>query len=78
MRYNIISPSVRARHCRAPTGVPHINEKRYKERELNKMQNFILYLASLSFIRRWIEAEVSQGHKLYDYLILTPKRKQPF
>ncbi|MEH1927667.1 hypothetical protein [Nostoc sp.] len=29
-----------------------------KERELNKMQNFILYLASLSFIRRGIEGEV--------------------
>ena len=36
-----------------------------KERGLNKMQNFILYLASLSFIRRGIEGEVSQGHKLY-------------
>ncbi|MEH2302122.1 hypothetical protein [Nostoc sp.] len=36
-----------------------------KEGELNKMQNFILYLASLSFIRRGIEGEVSQGHKLY-------------
>ncbi len=36
-----------------------------KERGLNKMQNFILSLASLSFIRRGIEGEVSQGHKLY-------------
>ncbi|MBX9256383.1 hypothetical protein H1Q63_21075 [Desmonostoc muscorum CCALA 125] len=23
MRYNIMSPGVGARHCRAPTGVPH-------------------------------------------------------
>ncbi|MHC5828708.1 MAG: hypothetical protein ACYT04_75600, partial [Nostoc sp.] len=37
----------------------------FKERGLNKMQNFILSLASLSFIRRGIEGEVSQGHKLY-------------
>ncbi|MEH2397587.1 hypothetical protein [Nostoc sp.] len=29
MRYNIISPGVGARHCRAPTGVPHVNENRY-------------------------------------------------
>ncbi|MHC5936709.1 hypothetical protein [Nostoc sp.] len=29
-----------------------------KERGLNKMQKFILYLASLSFIRRGIEGEV--------------------
>jgi hypothetical protein len=29
------------------------------------MQNFILSLASLSFIRRGIEGEVSQEHKLY-------------
>ncbi|MEH2288826.1 hypothetical protein [Nostoc sp.] len=29
MRYNIISRGVGARHCRAPTGVPHANEKRY-------------------------------------------------
>jgi hypothetical protein len=34
-----------------------------QERRLNKMQNFILSLASLSFIRRAIEGEVSQGHK---------------
>jgi hypothetical protein len=32
---------------------------------LNKMQNFILSLASLSFIRRGIEGEVSQKHKFY-------------
>jgi hypothetical protein len=31
---------------------------------LNKIQNFILSLASLSFIRRGIEGEVSQEHKL--------------
>ncbi|MBD2560943.1 hypothetical protein H6G95_09980 [Nostoc linckia FACHB-391] len=30
MRYNIISPGVGARQCRAPTGVPHVNENRYK------------------------------------------------
>ncbi|WP_375495255.1 hypothetical protein [uncultured Nostoc sp.] len=36
-----------------------------KEGGLNKMQNFILSLASLSFIRRGIEGEVSPGHKLY-------------
>ncbi|MEH2397610.1 hypothetical protein [Nostoc sp.] len=29
MRYNIISPGVGARQCRAPTGVPHVNENRY-------------------------------------------------
>ncbi len=29
MRYKIISPSVRARHCRAPTDIPHGNENRY-------------------------------------------------
>ncbi len=29
MRYNIISRGVGARQCRAPTGVPHTNEKRY-------------------------------------------------
>ncbi|MEH2350979.1 MAG: hypothetical protein V7K55_23840 [Nostoc sp.] len=29
MRYNITSPGVGARQCRAPTGVPHINENRY-------------------------------------------------
>ncbi|WP_152589007.1 hypothetical protein [Nostoc sphaeroides] len=29
MRYNIISQGVRARQCRAPTGVPHVNENRY-------------------------------------------------
>jgi hypothetical protein len=36
-----------------------------KKHGLNKRQNFILSLASLSFIRRGIEGEVSQGHKLY-------------
>ncbi|MHC5675476.1 hypothetical protein, partial [Nostoc sp.] len=35
-----------------------------KERRLNKIENFILSLASLSFIRRGIEGEVNQGHKL--------------
>jgi hypothetical protein len=30
MRYNIISWGVGAWQCRAPTGVPHANEKRYK------------------------------------------------
>ena len=29
MRYNIISRGVGARQCRAPTGVTHVNEKRY-------------------------------------------------
>ncbi|MEH2043031.1 hypothetical protein [Nostoc sp.] len=29
MRYKIISRGVGARQCRAPTGVPHTNEKRY-------------------------------------------------
>ncbi|MEH2055011.1 MAG: hypothetical protein V7K97_02270 [Nostoc sp.] len=29
MRYNITSQGVGARHCRAPTGVPHVNENRY-------------------------------------------------
>ncbi|MCC5603301.1 hypothetical protein [Nostoc favosum] len=29
MRYNITSPGVGARHCRAPTGVPHVNENGY-------------------------------------------------
>gem|GEM_PF-2349442 len=29
MRYNIILRNVRARQCRAPTGVTHVNEKRY-------------------------------------------------
>jgi len=43
-----------------------------KERRLNKMQNFILSLASLSFIRRGIEGEVSQG-QIVCYLILIPK-----
>ncbi len=31
MRYNIISRGVGARQCRAPTGVPHTNEKRYNK-----------------------------------------------
>ncbi|MBD2565308.1 MULTISPECIES: hypothetical protein [Nostoc] len=30
--YNITSRGVGARHCRAPTGVPHVNEKRYSVR----------------------------------------------
>ncbi len=30
MRYNIISSGVGARQCRAPTGVPHVNENRYR------------------------------------------------
>jgi hypothetical protein len=29
MRYNIRSQDVGARHCRAPTGVPHLNKNRY-------------------------------------------------
>ncbi|MHC5862145.1 hypothetical protein [Nostoc sp.] len=29
MRYNITSRGVGARHCRAPTGVPQVNENRY-------------------------------------------------
>ncbi|MEI1374616.1 hypothetical protein PQG02_28900 [Nostoc sp. UHCC 0926] len=29
MRYNIISPGVGARQCRAPTGVPYVNKNRY-------------------------------------------------
>ncbi|MEH2055652.1 MAG: hypothetical protein V7K97_05660 [Nostoc sp.] len=29
MRYNITSQGVGARHCRAPTGVLHVNENRY-------------------------------------------------
>jgi hypothetical protein len=29
MRYNIRSRDVGARQCRAPTGVPHVNENRY-------------------------------------------------
>ncbi|MHC5610781.1 MAG: hypothetical protein ACYTXA_07130 [Nostoc sp.] len=32
MRYNIILRGVGARQCRAPTGVNHVNEKRYKLR----------------------------------------------
>ncbi|MEH1874090.1 hypothetical protein [Nostoc sp.] len=31
MQYNIISRDVGVRHCRAPTGVPHVNENRYKQ-----------------------------------------------
>ncbi|WP_335102233.1 hypothetical protein [Nostoc sp.] len=27
-----LSRGVGARHCRAPTGVPHANEKRYRQR----------------------------------------------
>ncbi|MEH2059785.1 MAG: NB-ARC domain-containing protein [Nostoc sp.] len=30
MRYNITSQGVGARQCRAPTGVPHVNENRYR------------------------------------------------
>jgi hypothetical protein len=30
MRYNIRSRDVGARQCRAPTGVPYVNENRYK------------------------------------------------
>ncbi|WP_375467409.1 hypothetical protein [uncultured Nostoc sp.] len=29
MRYSILLRGVGARHCRAPTRVPHINENRY-------------------------------------------------
>ncbi|MBD2532472.1 hypothetical protein H6G97_23960 [Nostoc flagelliforme FACHB-838] len=29
MRYKIILQGVGARQCRAPTGVPHVNENRY-------------------------------------------------
>ncbi|MEH2278985.1 MAG: hypothetical protein V7K40_30420 [Nostoc sp.] len=29
MRYNIISPGVGARHCRALTDVPYVNNNRY-------------------------------------------------
>ncbi|MBD2564416.1 MULTISPECIES: hypothetical protein [Nostoc] len=36
MRYNITSRGVGARHCRAPTGVPHVNENRY-----NSIKNII-------------------------------------
>ncbi len=32
MGYNITSPGVGARQCRAPTRVPHVNENRYKHK----------------------------------------------
>ncbi|WP_335108468.1 hypothetical protein [Nostoc sp.] len=32
MRYNIILRGVGARQCRAPTGVPHVNENRYSNK----------------------------------------------
>ncbi|WP_190234117.1 hypothetical protein [Nostoc sp. 'Peltigera membranacea cyanobiont' 213] len=37
MRYKIKSRSVGARHCRAPTGVPHVNEKRYMDESSSKV-----------------------------------------
>ncbi|MEH2058512.1 MAG: hypothetical protein V7K97_20640 [Nostoc sp.] len=37
MQYNVTSRGVGARHCRAPTGVPHVNDncymKVYKDRK---------------------------------------------
>ncbi|MBD2532138.1 hypothetical protein H6G97_22165 [Nostoc flagelliforme FACHB-838] len=38
--YNIISRGVGARHCRAPTGVPHISEKRYSNFAIADKEKF--------------------------------------
>jgi hypothetical protein len=37
VRYNIISLGVGARQCRALTGVPHANEKRYIDKKIGAL-----------------------------------------
>ncbi|MEH2312972.1 MAG: hypothetical protein V7K35_16570 [Nostoc sp.] len=42
MQYNVTSRGVGARHCRAPTGVPHVNDNCYKTYLLCDAVSFVL------------------------------------
>ncbi len=61
MRYNITSRGVEARQCRAPTGVPHVNENRYKSIFCNIMSFTITDLEQLQSEHPEWQMELVEG-----------------
>ncbi|MBD2561156.1 MULTISPECIES: hypothetical protein [Nostoc] len=69
MRYNITSRAVGARHCRAPTSLPHVNESGDRSQEFSlRFGDFSLYY-KLSIIIIWF---ISVTQKIKAVVITTP------